>query len=280
MEYPAVTGMSGSGPIGLRAVSFGGGVQSTALLVLAAQGRVAHRTFLFANVGSDSEHPGTLRYVAKVARPFAAAHGIELVELHSRRRDGSEKTIYGEITRRGSRRELIPTRLTNGMPGRRSCTAEFKIEVVRRWLKAHGATAERPARVAIGFSLDELHRVGRRRDNDVERPEYPLIDLGLDRDGCAAVIADAGLPVPERSACWFCPFHRAAYWPELRRDEPELFERAARLEALINRRRRSAGRPPVWLTRHGRPIDKAVVAAPGPVSQEGPETCDEGHCWT
>jgi hypothetical protein len=264
----------------LRVVSHGGGVQSTALLVLAAHGRIPHRTFLFANVGSDSEHPGTLRYIAEVARPFAEANGIQLVELRSRRRDGTEKTIYGEITRRGSRRELIPHRLTNGMPGRRSCTAEFKIEVIRRWLKANGATAECPAHVAIGFSVDEVQRVARRRENEVERPEYPLIELGLARDDCVDVIAAAGLPVPERSACWFCPFHRAGYWAELRRDEPELFERAARLEALMNRRRRASGRPPAWLTRHGRPLEKAVEAAPGPVSPEGPETCDEGHCWT
>jgi hypothetical protein len=39
-----------------RVVSYGGGVQSNALLVLAAQGRIDYRTFLFANVGDDSEH--------------------------------------------------------------------------------------------------------------------------------------------------------------------------------------------------------------------------------
>ena len=37
------------------AVAHGGGVQTTALLVLAGQGRLAYRTFLFANVGDDSE---------------------------------------------------------------------------------------------------------------------------------------------------------------------------------------------------------------------------------
>lgn len=254
--------MSSGGGEGLRVVSYGGGVQSNALLVPASQGRVPHRTFLFANGGADSEHPGTLRYVADVARPFAEAHGVELVEL-------------------GSRRELIPTPLSNGMPGRRSCTAEFKIEVIRKWLKANGASVERPAHVAIGFSADEVHRVARRRDNDVERPEYPLIDLGLSRDDCAAIVADAGLPVPDRSACWFCPFHRAGYWADLRRDEPELFDRAARLERLINRRRRAAGRTPVWLTRHNKPLASAVRdLKPRRTETEGPERCDEGHCWT
>lgn len=46
----------------LRVISYGGGVQSTALLVLAASGRIDFRTFLFANVGDDSEHNATLVY--------------------------------------------------------------------------------------------------------------------------------------------------------------------------------------------------------------------------
>ena len=62
----------------LEVVSYGGGVQSTALLVLAAQGLIPHRMFLFANVGDDSEHPATLHYVRAIAAPYAAAHGIEL----------------------------------------------------------------------------------------------------------------------------------------------------------------------------------------------------------
>ncbi|MGH9213948.1 MAG: hypothetical protein ACRD2C_25235 [Acidimicrobiales bacterium] len=41
----------------LRVVSFGGGIQSVALLALAAQAAIDYQTFLFANVGSDSENP-------------------------------------------------------------------------------------------------------------------------------------------------------------------------------------------------------------------------------
>ena len=47
----------------LRTVSYGGGVQSTALLVLAAQRQIDYSIFLFANVGDDSENPATLRYL-------------------------------------------------------------------------------------------------------------------------------------------------------------------------------------------------------------------------
>jgi 3'-phosphoadenosine 5'-phosphosulfate sulfotransferase (PAPS reductase)/FAD synthetase len=65
----------------VRAISYGGGVQSTALLVLAAQGEIDYPVALFANTGDDSEHPATIRYLREVATPYADAHGIELVEL-------------------------------------------------------------------------------------------------------------------------------------------------------------------------------------------------------
>ena len=42
----------------MRTFSFGGGVQSTAVLVLQAQNKLPepYDVFLFANVGDDSEH--------------------------------------------------------------------------------------------------------------------------------------------------------------------------------------------------------------------------------
>lgn len=268
----------------LTAISYGGGVQSTALVVLAATGRIHADVALFANVGDDSEHPKTVRYVREVAVPWAAERGLTIHELHKTDRAGGQLTLYGQLTLEGSRSLPIPVRMRDtGAPGTRSCTAEFKIKVISRWLKAHGASAETPAEVLIGFSTDEVHRAGRRRDEPTERPVYPLLDLGLDRAACAQVIRDAGLPVPPKSACWFCPFHNRRAWAEQRRDEPELFWRAVELERTLNDRRDVLGKDHVFLTRYGRPLDEAVPVAqdtfPG-MEPEGHETCDEGACWT
>ena len=113
----------------LRVFSFGGGTQSTAALVLAAEGHIDYRTFLFANVGEDSEFPGTLRYLERVARPFARAHGIELSVLRRRTRDGRVETLLGRIER-SPRSIPIPVRMgPAGAPGNRTCTADFKIRV-------------------------------------------------------------------------------------------------------------------------------------------------------
>jgi hypothetical protein len=73
-----------------RAFSFGGGRQSTAALVLAAQGKIDVDLFVFANVGADSENPDTLDYLERWSKPYAAAHGIELIEVQRSFKDGRD----------------------------------------------------------------------------------------------------------------------------------------------------------------------------------------------
>lgn len=269
----------------LTTISYGGGVQSTAMLVLAAQGKLGYDidAALFANVGDDSEHPATISYVRDVAIPYAAAQGIELHTLDRVKRDGSVETLMGRLMKEGSRSLPIPVRMSNGAPGNRSCTADFKIRVVGKWLKANGATAENPATVCIGISTDEIQRVGNKKAMPYEQPVYPLIEIGHDRSACQQIIAKAGLPVPPKSSCFFCPFHRPQMWAEMRRDEPELFFKAAELEATLIARRAMLGKDPVFLTRFNKPLSEAIGEAqemlPG-FQGADIDTCDEGYCWT
>ncbi|MFJ2180826.1 phosphoadenosine phosphosulfate reductase [Streptomyces anulatus] len=236
-----------------------------------------------ANVGDDSEHPGTLRYLEEYAHPFAAEHGIELVVLDRVMvRSGETRTLYGQLTKEGSRSLAIPVRMSNGAPGTRSCTADFKIKVIGRELKRRGATKEAPATVGIGISLDEIHRANKRRCEPHEEIVYPLLELGLRRIDCARIIREAGLPVPPKSSCWFCPFHRPETWHDMRRNEPALFEKSCQLEELLNKRRDMLGKDHVYLTRFGRPLRQAIPdgvdVLPGFEDTDG--LCDSGWCMT
>jgi len=268
----------------LTVISYGGGVQSTAMLVLACQGRLGYEVTdaLFANVGDDSEHPATLDYVRDVAIPWAGERGLLVHELDRVKRDGTTETLWGRLMKEGSRSLPIPVRMDNGAPGNRLCTADFKIKVVGKWLKVQGASKEDPATVCIGISTDEIIRVSNKRVEPYERPVYPLVELGLDRSACQQLIADAGLPVPPKSSCFFCPFHRPQMWAEMRRDEPELFERSAQLEDTLNARRSKLGKDRVYLTRFARPLREAIAEAQDMLPGFSPDTdqCDEGYCWT
>lgn len=266
---------------GIRVVSYGGGVQSTALLVLAAQKKINFSIFLFANVGDDSEHPDTLSYVKDVAMPYARRNDIEMIETKRHRRDGTSETLWERLNQKSSRSIPIPIRMANGAPGRRSCTSDFKIKVIGRWLKLHGATVASPAVVGIGISLDEIHRANKRRSEPHEVVEYPLLQLGLRRDDCVQIIAEAGLPIPRKSACFFCPLKTVDAWREQRRYEPNLFRKSLYLEEVLNERRAMLGKDPAYLTRYGIPLDEAIQLEESNVSGDTSDPgCDSGWCMT
>lgn len=252
----------------MKVFSFGGGVQSTAAMVLAAQGRIDYRVFLFSNVGDDSENPDTLAYVKDISIPFASRHGIELHEL-SRTTNNSE-TLY-QRTLRETRSIKIPVRMGNGAPGVRACTQDYKRSVVRRWLGKGDHI------VALGISLDEFHRA--RTDSGYRNivNEYPLIDLRLTRADCLKIISDAGLPQPPKSSCWFCPFHSMAVWGDIRRNQPILFDKAVDLERLLNEKRTALKRDKVWLTSKARPLDQVVPDQP--LLLDDDDNCDSGYCF-
>ena len=261
----------------LRSVSYGGGVQSTALLVLAAQRTIDFPLFLFANVGDDSEHPDTLAYVRDIAIPYGQKHGIEVVELQRTMRDGTPETLMDRIDRRKSTIP-IPMRMEpSGAPGNRQCTLDFKVQVIRKHLKRLGATAETPARVAVGFSIDEYQRVKPSR-YDEEVFEHPLIDLEMTRQDCMNLIRDADLPVPNRSACYFCPFHTPEEWRTLARKRPDLFAKSVELERKMHERGQKLGRGEFWLTRFARPLDQVVDGNQEVLFED--DHCDVGHCFT
>jgi hypothetical protein len=260
-----------------RYFSFGGGVQSMAVLVLAVQGRVQYDAFLFANVGDDSENPATIDYVERIAKPYAAANGIELVELQRTRKDDSTQTLMEHITATNS--EIIPIYLGSGAPGIRACTSNFKIDVIAKWQKQHGATKKNPCVCALGISMDEIQRA--RTDSGIswQTLEYPLLNLRMNRRDCMRIIADAGLPVPSKSSCWFCPFHRRDEWTKMKREQPELFGKAVALENMLNERRFAKGKDRVYLHASLQPLERAVGDQMAMDFPESDMPCDTGYCF-
>ena len=263
----------------LKVTAYGGGVQSTALLVLAAQGELDITTFLFANVGDDSEHPATLQYVREVAMPYAHAHGIYISELHYTGKNGEQETLYEHVTKSTQTLEIIPVYLQSGQPGIRACTSTWKIGVIAKWLRAHGATAKAPATVALGISLDEYQRM-KDSASPISINRWPLIERRLSRKDCVGIIQRAGLPVPRKSACFFCPFTRIKRWHEMADKEPELFARAAKMETIINDHRHARGKDDAFLTRKLVPLERVIgTERQGNLWQEAEPTCDSGYCF-
>lgn len=273
-----------------RLFSFGGGVQSTAVMVLQMLGKLLtpYDAFIFSNVGDDSESPATIEYMKKYTRPFAAKHGIELIEVHKTTYKKKETLL--EYIHRTPKSIPIPCYMAGGAPGHRSCTQDFKIRVVDKWVRENNYSH---AVIGLGISIDEFSRMrgenwhnkyGKKNLGYWKKRQHPLIDLRLSRMDCISIIQSVGLPIPPKSACWFCPFTSRSEWIDRKRNEPMLFEQAIQLEQHINIKRVSIGRDEVYLHPQTRGkmnlLNEAVPNQLGLFDSLDESPCDSGYCFT
>lgn len=229
----------------MRILSFGAGQQSVALAVLMVQGVIPKADALvFANVGENSEHPATLDYLRDVFIPYATTNNLNFIE--TRRMSKGKPVDLHDYTLGDSRSIPVPLYNETGSPGNRTCTREWKVKVVDKWIKAQGASE---CEIIIGFSAEEGARVAKKpvgwhdRQGNYKfgfskRFSFPLYEMGINRNKAQQIILDAGLPLPPSSACWHCPFLSRAKWLEMRNHDSELFERAVNFERLVNEKRK------------------------------------------
>jgi len=271
--------MTDSNPSLTYIFSCGGGVQSTACLVLAAQGRIPYRTFIFANVGHKAESPATIHYINTVLKPYATQHDIQWVDVAWVDRHGRQRDLYDDLLEQ-ERSINIPAFMPGGMPGNRKCTEAFKIKPIAKWIKANAPGCI----LGKGISTDEPHRATPSRESDGYSSAYPLIELGISRADCLQIAQSANLPQPPKSACYFCPFKTTDQWVTLRREQPALFDKCVDLERILQQRRSLLGKDPVYLSgiggRKGVNLDQVIPDQLGLFGWEPEEGCESGYCMT
>lgn len=260
-----------------RVFSFGGGRQSHAVMCLQAAGLLHYDLFIFSNVGLDSENPDTIEYIEKYTKPFAQKHHIPFIEIQKTRR-GKVLTLM-EFAMEQNRSVPLPAYLSTGAPANRTCTVEFKIRVVDRYLRTHGIRAEI---CGLGISTDEFQRAKTQEwkiditTGQLKRLEYPLLDLRLNLNSCVKIIRDNGLPEPPKSSCFFCPFHSPAEWIRIKNQKPQLFEKAVELEKRLNEKRQYLGRDRMFLHRNLIPLEQAVGSQMDLFNEM--DVCESGYC--
>lgn len=127
----------------------------------------------------------------------------------------------------------IRTRWLNGPRGAR-CTTELK-KIPRRAYSRHDDVQ------VFGYDTAEMGRVARfRKENPEVNLSVPLIDRGLSKPDCLAMIERAGIALPamyrlgfSNANCIGCVKGKMGYWNKIRREFPGTFARMARLEREI-----------------------------------------------
>ena len=215
----------------MNVVSFGGGVNSSAMLVGMYERGIPVHLILFADTGG--EKPETYAYKERFEK-WLVSHGMPAITT-VRKQSSREGRYYGP----GEVLDLETYCLEMGtLPsiayGYKTCSLKFKQEPQRKFIEQWGpAYADwlcgRSVTKFIGFDADEPQRA-------IISPEmgytnrYPLIEWGWGREECIEAIINAGLCVPPKSSCFFCPNMEELEILELRDKHPELLERALAIE--------------------------------------------------
>lgn len=239
----------------VTALSFGGGVQTVALAILAARREIARPdVILFAD--TTRERVATYEYVAKFQR-WLSRYRLSVTQCRA-------EVSLTEALEAG--KPVIPM-YGDGMGQLpRICTERWKIRVIRSALRERGATS---ATVMLGISLDEIHRM---RDSDVQWAEnvYPLIDARLTRRDCERIIQRYGLELPPKSACDVCPHRTPTGWAQLKRDDPKAFAYAVETEERF---------PGLYLSDRRKPLPVVAAEAETVGDLFDEQSCSSGHCF-
>lgn len=222
-------------------INLGMGVDSVAMLVGMHQRGMRPDLIIFADTGG--EKPETYAYQA-VLDGWLATVGFPAVTV-VRRPVGPAG--YRTLEENCLRNETLPSLAFN----LKGCSLKWKADAMDAWILGikRGPNKRAPwplmaeamalgvkAVKCIGYdagpkdSRRGKNALGSKRDRRFFLFRYLLREWGWDRGRCVVEIVRAGLPVPIKSACFFCPASQPweLYW--LAAEHPDLFLRAVALE--------------------------------------------------
>ena len=231
----AMTRLSRYGPV----LSLGAGVQSTTLLLLAAEGALPP---LVAAVFADTgwEPKAVYDHLDRLEREVAEPAGIPIIRVQwgNLRTDAIEghrwlKMPVFVLSPQGKRGQSM-----------RQCTKDYKIDPIKRKLRelmgakisASGAVLSPPADTLmeqwIGISRDEFHRA-KSADEKWLVNRFPLLDMNWTRQDCLTYLDERGWESTPKSACIGCPYHGNRMWRDMQNEAPEEFADAVEFDRQL-----------------------------------------------
>jgi len=211
-------------------VNYGGGTNSTALLVEAHRRGVRPDLIVFADTGS--ERPETYAYLDYMDGWLASVGFPAIDRVRWVRKDGTFLPLHEWCEKFVS----LPSKAF-GLPG---CTVKWKQQPADKYITHHEcvqAAWGRGEKVErwIGYDADEPGRAQRMeaaRSRDTQWIwRSPLVEWDMGREECIETLRAAGLRLPGKSSCWLCPSMKKHEIDALAEDHPQLLQRALEIEA-------------------------------------------------
>lgn len=211
-----------------HAVSFSGGKDSTAMLLLMIERGMPIDIVLTADTGM--EFPEMYEHLNRLDDYLFRERGIHLTTL--RHPKGFEWLMFDEPKQKESsianRQRLGVSLHGNGWPGVkvRWCTGQLKTHLISK--EVNHLKGEYNALHYVGIAADEPKRI----KNEV----YPLVDWGITEAQALKICYDRGYDwgglyeIYHRCSCWCCPLQRIGELKKLRQHHPELWERLREMD--------------------------------------------------
>lgn len=239
-------------------LSYGGGVNSTALFFYLIEKKKPLDLVIFGDTGeeTDSTYDAVKRMKAECEK-----QGILFVSVQSK---------YGNMYDYYYSNKVVPSFM------KRDCTFKFKITPIRQYLRATYGKDETFV-LYIGITIDEFHRM---KESDVKyvKNTYPFCDDRLTRNDNVDILRKYSFPAA-KSGCKGCIFNKKYQWLKMAMEDPNEFNRWLLLEE------QSRNFPKLTLCPHYNLRDilqksKGQVNLSGFIEDQEP-TCDtaEGGCF-
>lgn len=201
-------------------VSYGGGTNSTAMLIEMKNKGINPDLIIFSDTGG--ERPHTYKMLEIMNTWLIAVGFPKLITV---------KTVNTTLEEMCLKNKCLPSIAYGGF---KTCSQRFKIEpsdkYLNNWEPAKAVwKAGHKITKAIGFDADEPQRA-KEYGNKKFTQWFPLIDWDMGRDECIETIVKEGLTLPEKSSCFFCPNMRQSEVRELNFKYPDLANRAIAME--------------------------------------------------
>ena len=252
----------------LTVLSFGGGVQSTVLALMASKREIERPdVVIFADTGNETQ--ATYHHIWRVFEALVEA-GIhcEIVSAGNIADDvlyaaGENGVRVGRIGQ--------PPFYVNGKAletGKlwRKCSSEYKIKPQEKRVRellgvppGKKVPKEYAVEKWMGITVDEASRMKPSRLH-YETTRWPLIEKGMTRWDCHIWLKKAGWGVVPKSSCKICPFHDNAYWRELRDNSPEEFNEVIEWEKQMHDGRIPGTNSPAYIHRACEPLGIVDIA--------------------
>jgi hypothetical protein len=266
-------------------VSYGGGTQSTAMILMAleCEYNLPRPDFgVYADTGGEPEFIN--EYVRYFIDYVKQKYDFDIFITQNKQGLVHKLTVEpSRISKSGNHyTSSVPPYFTQSKDGKvgmlmRQCTSDFKTNPIAKLINSKLGRGEK-YRMWIGISFDERSRMristNKRREN-----YYPLVDNFLRRVDGINFVNEMGLKPPQRSSCFFCPFHSNRYWQWLKDNHPSEFAKAVDFEKKIQERQNDYNTDKVFLHRDCKPLNEVIFSNRDQLNMF-PELIDEcgGEC--